>query len=66
MTPFLAYAITQLILLLVLRRTLISYRNRASTDAQAIQQMTMIIDFYQGRTTQPPTTIQPDLFENLT
>ena len=71
MSPLLALAISFNfviigLLLLGVRRTIIRYQNRADTDAQAIQQMRLIIDFYQGRTTQPPTTIQPDLFENLT
>ena len=69
MSPLLAFTITEFVIIVLLllgvRRTIIRYSNRADTDAQAISQMRLIIDFYQGRTPQPPTTIQPDLFENL-
>ena len=70
MSPLLALAISFnliiiALLLLGVRRTIIRYQNRADTDRQAIKQMSMIIDFYQGRTQQVPLEIQPDLFENI-
>ena len=70
MNLLLAFAIAEFVIIVLLllgsALELSRYSNRASTDAQAIKQMRLIIDYYQGRTTQPPTTIQPDLFENLT